>query len=67
MFIYDTDNGRKYALFKYDCVLRVNLPKGSRMIGFSNDIALVIRRKHLVRMSNTRSCIADYKADVLLK
>ena len=31
----------------YDGVLRLNLPKGSRTIRFTDDILLVIRAKHL--------------------
>ena len=62
----------------YDGVLRLKLPRGAHIIGFADDIALVIRRKHLdelVRTCNTavgvlRSWIlgmglrlADHKTD----
>ena len=40
----------------YDGVLRIRLPKGALIVGFADDIALVVRGKHLdelMRLFNT--------------
>ena len=40
----------------FDGILRITLPKGAQIVGFADDIALVIREKHfdeLVRRCNS--------------
>ena len=45
----------------YNGVLRIRLPNGAQIVGFADDIALMIRGKHLVGLK-----LADHKTDVLL-
>ena len=50
-----------------DFVLRLNLPKGTQIIGFVDDIAVVIKGKHLdelVRTYNTEVGIFELELDL---